>query len=123
MLVLVERWKCEEEAEGGVEEERTAFPLVSAVKRVRGGARPGWMNQWQIPGRTSSLVFIHQLQRELRVSALGPWASSPLMSMILAGLRAGTGMAVELKICIFSLTAAFTHNFSHSQITHFFLAT
>ena len=55
MLVLVERWKCEEEEEeGGAEEERTAPPLVSAVRRVRGGARPGWMNQWQIPGTTSS---------------------------------------------------------------------
>ena len=29
----------------------------------------GWINQWQIPGSDSSLVFIHQLQKELSVFA------------------------------------------------------
>ena len=34
----------------------------------------GCMNQWHMPGRASSLVVIHQLQRELRVGAgVGSW--------------------------------------------------
>ena len=50
----------------------------------------GWMNQWQIPGRASSLVVIHQLQRELRVGAgVGRWDES------------GGGMEVRLIVTLF----------------------
>jgi len=55
----------------GVKEEPFPAWLWEKLNETRGWLCCGWMNQWQIPGRDSSLVVIHQLHRELRVGVGG----------------------------------------------------